>query len=575
MDVEAPSNAPAGSTGGAPLRRTLSRPDDKKKNNILCKGICFISCYFWAYCLGEFFVSLIFIIAIGVETATKSRMDVGIWCGIWFVLTQAWGVTLGVLAERVTARWHSQAAEPVAPKPAADQTRPTPKQLNRKFASWVEYDTQSTHAVLFSSLGLWLSPHMSSGLIFSSMFVLWIPAVCQKIICLAFGLLGLGTLSTGLLLFHGRKFAARILFAFVCGCILLACVAQATVMLKRGASGYLIAPMFSSGVCLGVGWGFVCLFPRFHSFRIFTASFVLNWYVGALFSGLYFAKRYPGTCPDGKCSSETEARQAAFTFYCRMAAFQVSICLLFELKYRATLRRAHEMTRADASSYDEVWKTFVADESKLKALSGLADAYKAAMAGTEKRSKRQAAPSVGALFDEAYALQPLVVAKAEAISGDAGVAYGSTKTVARAFQKAWRSYGGNYRRLCDVVRVSIAFESVDELTACLERIVADDELELIPQGLEKCRFDPEYDPYAGQFVGYRDLQLGARFRSEATRKQGLDQHVVEIQLHLRVFEAIKRGHVTVGLPVHTTNLADWRMGSGHRTYVSCRNLRCS
>ena len=258
-----------------------------------------------------------------------------------------------------------------------------------------------------------------------------------------------------------------------------------------------------------------------------------------------------------------------------MAALTISIIVLVELKFRATLRRAHEMTHADASSYDEIWKTSVADESKIKALLGLADAYKAAMAGAEKRSKRQVAASVGDLFEEAYLLQPIVLAKADAISGDAGVVYGSTKTVARAFQKAWRSYAGDYRRLCDVVRVSIAFETIDELTACLERIVADDELELVPQGMEKCRFDPEYAPYADQFVGYRDLQLGARFRSEATRKQGLDQHVVEIQLHLRVFEAIKRGHVTVGLPVHTTNLADWRMGSGHRTYVSCRNLRCS
>ena len=71
------------------------------------------------------------------------------------------------------------------------------------------------------------------------------------------------------------------------------------------------------------------------------------------------------------------------------------------------------------------------------------------------------------------------------------------------------------------MRVSIAFETIDELTACLERIVADDELELIPQGLEKCRFDPEYAPNGpGQFVGYRDLQLGARFRSGETRGTG-------------------------------------------------------
>ena len=294
------------------------------------------------------------------------------------------------------------------------------------------------------------------------------------------------------------------------------------------------------------------------------AGNLVLWYAGTLIFGLFYAKR------------QMDVRCAFYLLACLLSGNIVKGIVLTELKYRATLRRAHEMTRADAKSYDEVWKTFVADETKLKALSGLADAYKAAMAGAEKRSKRQAVPSVGDLFEDAFALQSLVLAKAEAIGGDAGaVVYGSTKTVARAFQKAWRSYAGDYRRLCDVVRVSIAFETIDELTACLERIVADDELELVPQGLEKCRFDPEYDPYAGQFVGYRDLQLGARFRSEATRKQGLDQHVVEIQLHLRVFEAIKRGHVTVGLPVHTTNLADWRMGSGHRTYVSCRNLRCS
>ena len=290
---------------------------------------------------------------------------------------------------------------------------------------------------------------------------------------------------------------------------------------------------------------------------------MISTYPRALIWGLFFAKR------------QTVVLQEFFLGMCNLTALALACIVLVELKYRATLKHADEMTRADASSYDEVWKTFVADESKIKALLGLVDAYKAAMAGAEKRSKRQAAASVGDLFEEAYALQPIVVAKAEAISGDAGVAFGSTKTVARAFQKAWRSYGGDYRRLCDVVRVSIAFETIDELTACLERIVADDELELIPQGLEKCRFDPEYAPNGpGQFVGYRDLQLGATFKSAETRDRGLDQHIIEMQLHLRVFEAIKKGHVTVGLPV-VAKMALLRTGSGHRTYVSCRNLRCS
>ena len=48
--------------------------------------------------------------------------------------------------------------------------------------------------------------------------------------------------------------------------------------------------------------------------------------------------------------------------------------MLVEIKYRATLKRAHEMARGDASSYDEIWKTFVADEIKIKALSSLVDA---------------------------------------------------------------------------------------------------------------------------------------------------------------------------------------------------------
>jgi len=574
MDLEAPSNAPAGSVGGE--RMTRPREHDTKGENLVCKGIGFLFCYGLVYAVGEFFLVIIYVIVMAVATAAGVRMDVGIWCGIWFVLTQAWGVTLGVLTERVTVRWNLEAAAPVAPKPA-NLARPTPKELNGRFASWVEYDSQSAHAVLFNSLGMWLSPHFPTGLMFFSvMMVLLLPGLSLKYsgaFCLAFGVMSLPVFGTALLLFHGRRFTARILFAFANWGVSLACIGEAAVMLARGRSGYLIAPLLLIAVCFGVVMGvFVCLYPRFHAWRITTASFLIHWYAQALVTGIYFAKRLD--CPDGKCTRESEVRRVAFGSMCSMAALTISIIVLVELKFRATLRRAHEMTHADASSYDEIWKTFVADESKLKALSGLVDAYKAAMAGAEKRNKRQAAASVGDLFEQAYALQPLVIAKAEAISGDAGVAYGSTKTVARAFQKAWRSYGGDYRRLCDVVRVSIAFESVDELTACLERIVADDELELIPQGLEKCRFDPEYDPYAGQFVGYRDLQLGATFKSAETRGRGLDQHIIEIQLHLRVFEAIKKGHVTVALPV-VARMALLRTGSGHRTYVSCRNLRCS
>ena len=380
-------------------------------------------------------------------------------------------------------------------------------------------------------------------------------------------IIGFALLATAHLLSVGRRFAARMsLFAAILAGA-AATIREGVVWLARGRSGYIAADMFIFSLIV-LAWAIIaCLFPRWHSFRVTMACGLGIFYTNALLFGLFYAKRRTDVLGVDVLG--------AYLGLCLVSGLGVKDVVLAELKYRGTLRHAHEMARADASSYDEIWKTFVADESKLRALSGLVDAYKAAMAGAENRSKRQAAASVGLLFEGAYALQPLVVAKAEAISGDAGVAYGSTKTVARAFQKAWRSYGGDYRRLCDVVRVSIAFETIDELTACLERIVADEELELIPQGLEKCRFDPEYAPNGpGQFVGYRDLQLGATFKSAETRDRGLDQHIVEIQLHLRVFEAIKKGHVTVALPV-VARMALLRTGSGHKTYVSCRNLRCS
>ena len=565
MDVEAPPNAAERMNRPLLLRRILSR-QDTKDHAFRCKAICFLFWFGFAYFVGRIILWIIFIV-VNLVTMSATHVDIGVWCVLWFLVCQAWAVALAWLIYMWTARRRAGAAAPVAPKPAAGQSRPTREQLNKRFASWVEYSSESAHAVLFSSLGMWLSPHFPTILIFLSLFVMVGAIFSLQHNSLAYCAVqlmnGFAILGTGLLVFAGRRLAARVLLFVACASMAAASTGEAVVLLARGRSGYHVANMITNVLfCVAVGT-ILCVFPRWHSWRFSTACFLSYYYARVLVWGLFFAKR------------QTEVLQTAFSAQCDVAALAASCILLVEIKYRATLKRAHEMARGDASSYDEIWKTFVADETKLRALSGLVDAYKAAMAGAEKRSKRQAAASVGDLFEVAYALQPLVLAKAEAISGDAGVVYGNTKTVARAFQKAWRSYGGDYKRLCDVVRVSIAYETIDELTACLERIVADDELELIPQGLEKCRFDPEYAPNGpGQFVGYRDLQLGATFKSAETRNRGLDQHIIEMQLHLRDFEAIKKGHVTVGLPV-MARMALLRTGSGHKTYVSCRNLRCS
>ena len=150
MDVEAPPHAAMNAAG--------SGGTNTKKEYIRCKAICFLFLYGVVYFIGVVILFVIFLIVYFV-TMSVTHVDIGVWLVLWFLLTQAWGVALAWLTDMWTAQRQARAAQPVAPKPAADQARPTPGQLNKRFASWVEYSSESAHAVLFSSLGMWLSPH--------------------------------------------------------------------------------------------------------------------------------------------------------------------------------------------------------------------------------------------------------------------------------------------------------------------------------------------------------------------------------------------------------------------------------
>ena len=46
----------------------------------------------------------------------------------------------------------------------------------------------------------------------------------------------------------------------------------------------------------------------------------------------------------------------------------------------------------------------------------------------------------------------------------------------RALQKVFRSYGGDWRRLTDLVRCSLEFERCEDLTACLQALADDPEV---------------------------------------------------------------------------------------------------
>lgn len=172
------------------------------------------------------------------------------------------------------------------------------------------------------------------------------------------------------------------------------------------------------------------------------------------------------------------------------------------------------------------------------------------------REVRQAANTLSKLFDEADDINPILQNKAEEWAKSPsvkGLPTGSVsrgknggdipvKTVKRAFQKIYRSYGGDFSCLCDLVRTSIVFNNVQSLTECFEAIASDPDVVLIYQGDHKFRLRRDYD--ADQSCGYRDLQLSVRIDNDVTRMLGISKHVCEVQLHLDTILTIKsdEGH---------------------------------
>ena len=127
------------------------------------------------------------------------------------------------------------------------------------------------------------------------------------------------------------------------------------------------------------------------------------------------------------------------------------------------------------------------------------------------------------------------------------------KAEARALQKVFRSYGGDWRRLGDLCRTSLVFETMAQLEACLRAIGADPELEVLHAGDAKMRLRPGFDA-AAHSGGYRDIQLCVRLRTPEAHTRGVHEHLVEVQLHLKSIIALKSE-------------------GGHKNYVLRRNLR--
>ncbi len=134
------------------------------------------------------------------------------------------------------------------------------------------------------------------------------------------------------------------------------------------------------------------------------------------------------------------------------------------------------------------------------------------------------------LYEDADLLNPLLIEKATAwaskFNGD--VIKVRVKDESRSLEKTFRIYEGDWRKLCDLTRTTIVFNSLKDLTNCFVFMSQDSEIELIYVGDEKFRFDIESESLSG----YRDIQLSCRLRSKAAVSRRLDNHIVEIQLNL-------------------------------------------
>eukprot|EP00961_Rhodomonas_salina_P278405 3761757-Rhodomonas_salina.2 len=131
----------------------------------------------------------------------------------------------------------------------------------------------------------------------------------------------------------------------------------------------------------------------------------------------------------------------------------------------------------------------------------------------------------------------------------AKVKWGAIKSPERAIEKAVRTYHSDVSYLVDIVRQSIVFASVQDLMSALEDISADEEVRIVRV---KNRMDPSYDSWSS--AGYRDVSINLRISTAETRRLGVENHVMEIQLVLHEFASL-------------------RHDAGHARYVTWRNER--
>jgi len=232
-----------------------------------------------------------------------------------------------------------------------------------------------------------------------------------------------------------------------------------------------------------------------------------------------------------------------------------SVGTLILLRRQRAMAKAQRIADEDAIRYAKLWNQLLFTPAFRNSLAPLQDAWNKVQCEALPLPKSQRAPtSIGELFHHADLLNDMFQQKlydlCEACGGEFHQC--DVKTEARALQKVGRSYEGHWRQLCDLVRTSLVFDSLSSLVVCLTEIGLDEELLVVKSGTEKMRIREDYD--AGtKSGGYRDVQLCVLLNTEEARARGVHKHLAEVQLHLRHLVALKSE-------------------GGHASYVLRRNL---
>jgi len=123
------------------------------------------------------------------------------------------------------------------------------------------------------------------------------------------------------------------------------------------------------------------------------------------------------------------------------------------------------------------------------------------------------------------------------------------KRSARSFEKLARVYKGNVSRVCDIARISLYFDKIEDITMVLGAIMTDSEVQLL-----RAKNNLKPDANASATAGYRAVHLNLRLINHKTQMMGCEMHICEVQLVLR-------------------SIGELRSAQSHARYRQYRDLR--